>query len=861
MTSLLLKSPLSGWCLPLAEVPDAVFAECMAGDGIAIDPTGNVLHAPCDGEIMPMKDAQHALTIRALYGHDILLHVGIDTVAMGGEGFEMLVKAGQQVAAGEPLLRFDLDLIARRARSTVTPVLLASEGAILRRIENRGVMAGDFLMEIDAGTSTKQVAAADFRLLAAPDRELSRYFHISFDHGLHARPAAMVAAKLRPFDARVSFIIQDRSVNARSTVALMSLGVHHGDIIEARASGADAEKALTALESLLGAAVTSVQPAVSASPVTKSGHETRAVGPGEKLRITAVVASSGVALGEATQLFQPTISVVETGDGVERETAALVAAISTVKTHIESLVNATAGEQQSILAAHVELIQDPEVASRAEVWLQRGKSAGYAWRKALRSIVETLRADGDERMMERVADLRDLENQVLLVLNGRKPGHACNLPEKAILIADELLPSQLVSLDASRIAGICTARGGPTSHVAIIAAAMGIPALVAAGPYVLEIANGTHLVINADRGYLHVAPTPVERAAVELDIAHHAAQLASDMAAAMDACHTLDQVQIRVYANLGSLAEASAAIARGAEGCGLLRTEFLFLDCHQPPDENEQLREYKAIAAALGNRPLTIRTLDIGGDKPIPYLPLPREDNPALGLRGLRTSLWQPELLRSQLRAIMQVQPVSQCRILLPMVTDIADVHAVRNLLEELRKEMKLGALPRLGVMIETPASALLADQLIREVDFLSIGTNDLSQYTLAMDRGHPELAAKLDALHPAVLRLIELAAKAANAHQKEIAVCGGLGSDPVAVPILIGLGVHEVSAVPAAIPRIKRVIRSLETTACAALAQDALKQTSAAAVRALVEDWQAQRLHTHLPNEHRPNEPAHQSA
>ncbi|MEP7154852.1 MAG: phosphoenolpyruvate--protein phosphotransferase [Betaproteobacteria bacterium] len=837
MTTLLLKSPLAGWCLPLAEVPDAVFAERMAGDGIAIDPTGSTLHAPCDGEIVPMKDARHAMTIRAAGGHDILLHVGIDTVTLGGEGFEMLVQAGQQVTAGQALLHFDLDLIARRARSTVTPILLASEGAVVRRVENRGVMAGDFLMELEFARPSPANDEAHGHV--GNGQEVSRHFSIAFDHGLHARPAALVAAKLRPFEARVSFVKRERSANARSTVALMSLGVRNGDVIEARASGSDAEKALEALESLLGAPVSPVASVAAAdAPPAKAAATTAA----DLTRIRAVIASGGVAIGTATQLFQPEIFVTEAGKGIEQEVQALSAAIASVKTHLEKLSNFTAGEQQTILAAHVELIQDPEVAERADAWLQRGKSAAYAWRKALRSIIDTLHADGDERMMERVADLRDLENQVLLVLDGRKPGHARDLPERAILIADELLPSQLVSLDASRIAGICTARGGPTSHVAIIAAAMGVPALVAAGKAVLDILDGTHLVLNADHGHLHVSPTPAEREAFEQDLIRRAAQHAADIAAAQDKCHTTDDIHIQVNANLGALSETAPAVARGAEGCGLLRTEFLFLERRHPPDEEEQFAEYQAIATALGDRPLTIRTLDIGGDKPIPYLPLPREENPALGLRGLRTSLWQPELLRTQLRAILRVKPVSRCRIMLPMVTEIGDVHTVRALMEELGREMKLDALPSLGVMIETPASALLADQLIREVDFLSIGTNDLSQYTLAMDRGHPELASRLDALHPAVLRLIEMAANAANEHKKEIAVCGGLGSDPVAIPILIGLGVHEVSAVPAAIPRIKRVIRSLDASACAALANDALRQSDAVAVRALVADWLAQK-------------------
>ncbi|MEO8102186.1 MAG: phosphoenolpyruvate--protein phosphotransferase [Betaproteobacteria bacterium] len=836
MTRLILQSPLSGWCLPLAEVPDPVFAERMAGDGVAIDPTGNVLHAPCDGVIVPMQGAKHALTLRAHCGHEILMHVGIDTVQLGGEGFEPLVQPGQAVTVGQALLRVDLDLIARRARSTVTPILLTSGGRVLRRSEHCALAAGDFLMEVEMDAA----AAPDPSHSAPAGSGLSRFFDVAFDHGLHARPSALIAAALRPLDAQVTVIAGGRGGNARSTVALMSLGIHCGDRIEFRATGRDAGKAMVALEALLGpagdtGATTSGEPA---DPVAAKQIESR----DQVRRVAAVVACSGIAIGHATQLTHAEIVVAERGTGISDEMAALDQAIAQVKAHLEGMAGGVegGGEQQTILSAHIELIQDPEIAARAGEHIQRGKSAGFAWRRSLRSVVDTLQASGDLRMMERVADLRDLENQVVQVLSGRPPGHARTLPERAILIADELLPSQLMSLDANCIVGICTARGGPTSHVAIIAAAMGIPALVAAGPQVLGIADGTLLVLNAEHGHVDIAPSDSERVAIEQDLAGRAAQHAADLLAAQQVAMTRDQRHIKVYANLGALAEAAPAVAKGAEGCGLLRSEFLFLDRRLPPDEDEQAHEYQAIAVALGSRPLTVRTLDIGGDKPIAYLPLPREDNPALGLRGLRTSLWQPQLLRTQLCAILRVQPAGQCRILLPMVTDVGDVRVVRALLAELRTEMALAELPALGVMIETPASALLADQLAREVDFLSIGSNDLSQYTLAMDRGHPELAARLDALHPAVLRLIGRAADAGNAQHKEVAVCGGLGSDPLAIPILIGLGVHEVSAVPAMIPRIKRVIRSLDTRACAALAQQALELPDAAAVRALVERWRA---------------------
>jgi len=265
--------------------------------------------------------------------------------------------------------------------------------------------------------------------------------------------------------------------------------------------------------------------------------------------------------------------------------------------------------------------------------------------------------------------------------------------------------------------------------------------------------------------------------------------------------------------------------------------EFLFLDRQTPPDENVQAEQYQAIAAVFAPRPVVIRTLDIGGDKPIPYLPLPREENPALGLRGVRTSLWRMDLLHTQLRAVLKVRPLGQCKLLLPMITGVTEVRAIRAALDDVRKEIGLTSSIEIGVMIETPASAVIADQLIHEADFLSIGTNDLTQYTLAMDRSHPELAAQLDALHPAVLRLIATAAKAGRAQNKVVAVCGGLASDPIAAPILIGLGVTELSAIASVIPRLKTLIASLTLDECRDIANRALEQSSAAAVRELLKE------------------------
>jgi phosphocarrier protein FPr/phosphocarrier protein len=351
----------------------------------------------------------------------------------------------------------------------------------------------------------------------------------------------------------------------------------------------------------------------------------------------------------------------------------------------------------------------------------------------------------------------------------------------------------------------------------------------------LDVEPDADVILDADAGTLRAAPPAAELTTAQRELAARNEARARELATAQRDCHLASGERIEVFANLvGTLADAKLAIGQGAEGCGLLRTEFLFLERETAPDEAEQLAAYRQVADILAGKPLVIRTLDAGGDKPIPYLPLPAEENPALGLRGIRTSLWRPDLLEVQLRAMLKL-PAGQCRILLPMITDVGEIRTVRAMLARLAADAGVTRLPQLGVMIETPAAALLADQLAAEVDFLSIGTNDLSQYTLAMDRGHAELAARIDGVHPAVLRLIGAVGEAAARQKRPVAVCGGLASDPAAVPLLLGLGVTELSAVPAAIPRIKTRVNTLSLDHCRELARRALALDSSGAVRALL--------------------------
>jgi phosphocarrier protein FPr/phosphocarrier protein len=819
--TLILVSPMKGWVAPLDEVPDAVFAERMLGDGVAIDPTGSTLHAPCDAHVVSIARTGHVVTLRADNGAEILIHIGIETVALDGEGFTAHVHACQRVKAGDLLIDFDLDLLARRAKSLIAPVLIVNSDAftIAWRDQDRETDVGERFMELAAlpvirGHTDNSGA------------ELRRSVTLGLPHGLHARPAARTAALAKTFMADMGLLAQGRRVNAKSPIALMTLGMAYGDEAVLFASGEEGAAALDALAAFLE---------------SDGGEEAMAPVEAPSLPVASppvngvfkgVSAAPGYAIGRIVQFRRADIRVTEEGAGADVERTALSRAIDTVA---GSLVRSTdaGGVSGEILTAHRELLQDPELRAEAESLMSAGKSAAYAWTQALDRQAEALRRLTDPRLKERAGDLIDLKRLVLLALGG-EAGGAMDLPPDTILLADDLLPSELMALGPC-ILGLCTARGGATSHVAIIAAALNIPAIAAAGPDVLAIGDGAAAILDAGAATLKVDPNTDELATARTVAARRRSLRAVAMRDAASLCRMADGTRIDVFANLAGVAEAASAVANGAEGCGLLRSEFLFMDRSAPPDEDEQHAAYQAIADSLAGRPLIVRTLDIGGDKPVAYLPIPREDNPALGLRGVRTSLWRPDLLRTQLRAILRVSPAGVCKIMVPMVSSVDELIAVRAIVDEERLSLGVEARLDLGVMIETPAAAVTAAALAAEADFLSIGTNDLTQYALAMDRTNPSMAAQADALHPAVLRLIALTCEGAQTRNCPVGVCGGLASEGLAAPLLIGLGVTELSVAPSVISDLKAAIRPLRLNDCRALAAEALRQGSATDVRALL--------------------------
>ncbi|MFT4053411.1 MAG: phosphoenolpyruvate--protein phosphotransferase [Novosphingobium sp.] len=834
MPSISLSAPLSGWLCPLEEVPDPVFAGGMLGQGVAIDPLGDVLHAPAAGEVIGFHEAGHAVTLLLPEGVELLLHFGLDTVRLGGAGFTPLVRVGQHVEAGQPLLRVAIDEVVGKARSLVTPVLVTEPaGHVIEWLAPFGTIeAGDPLARLVAGETAASDQAVD--VAATQQEQLRRDVRVPLAHGLHARPCAKLAEVVRASASQVRVAVAGREASLASPTAMLRLAVRHGDKVTLLATGPDAGAVLDVLVQMIesgmgeGAPFPTEMPAKSPT-VAVANLPVSAPLPGDALR--GVIASPGIAVGQVWRPVQAEPEIEESSAGAEIENARLRAALVAVRAALGKPGGAHA-EEEAILGAHLALLDDPELTGAAEALIVQGASAGTAWRRVLHAEAAALRATGEARFAERAADFIDLDLRVQWQLVGSEPP-AMVAPAGAILIADDLLPSQVAALDPGGVAGLATARGGPTSHVAIIAASRGLPALVALGAAALEIADGTTVVLDAVAGTLEIDPPAQRVSEAQAAAASREARRSAALAAAGREGATADGTRIEVLANLGKLDDVALALAQGAEGCGLLRTEFLFLDRAEAPDEDEQAACYGAIAQALEGRPLIVRLLDIGGDKPAPYLPIAAEENPALGLRGIRVALARPEVLSTQLRAILRATASGDIRIMAPMIARVEELRTVREVLVAEAEALGI-AVPQLGVMVETPAAAVMADRLAAECDFLSIGTNDLTQYTLAMDRGNPAVAGGLDGLDPAILRLIAQTCAGAARFGKWVGVCGGLASDPLAVPLLVGLGVEELSAAPGQVAEVKATLAAVTDARCAELARAALEVAGAAEVRAL---------------------------
>jgi multiphosphoryl transfer protein len=837
-TTTTILAPVSGVLVPLDQVPDPAFAQRLAGDGVAIDPLGQTIVAPCDARVIQIHRAGHALTLD-VSGLELLIHIGLDTVKLNGKGFKSSVKAGDQVRTGDLLISFDADYVATHALSLITPVLVTNMDRVASLEPRAGKVTGgrDVVLRIlgDGGAQP----AATYEKGAAVE---SPPIVIRTETGLHARPAAIVAAAARQFTSDVRLVKGGREANARSMVSIMALEVGGGDTVIVVARGDDAGAAIAEISRTLTTDLAASHGATDGVRAAPARATAAPAAPTPQTRddgaLRGVPASPGVAIGKVFQLRHEDAVLEERAADPNHERRALDAAIASAHLQLETLHTRMAEEadadRAAIFAAHQELLEDPEVLDAAAAHIREGASAAFAWRAAYTAQAERLFALRSQLLAGRAADLRDVGRRVLHLLVGRDDAPH-DVPPDSIVVAEDLAPSDAASLDRTRVRGFCTTMGSATSHVAILARGLGIPAVAGIDPRVLDIPPGTRVVLDGDAGTLQAGPTAAKEAEIAQRQAAAARRQTAELAVAAEAAVTRDGHRVEVVANIGDVKEARQVPDVGGEGVGLLRTEFLFMERRTAPDEDEQTRTYEAIARALGpERILVIRTLDVGGDKPLPYMPIGTEANPFLGERGVRLTLNRPEIFRAQIRAILRASRAGKVAMMFPMISTMAEWRAAKRMVEEERTTL---GVPRIdvGIMVETASAALMADRFAEEADFFSIGTNDLTQYTLAMDRTNPRLAPQVDALHPAVLRLIERTVAGAHARKRWVGVCGALAGDLQAVPVLVGLGVDELSVSVPIVPAVKARIRSLLLDECRATARQALDAADAPDVRALV--------------------------
>ncbi len=656
--------------------------------------------------------------------------------------------------------------------------------------------------------------------------------------GLHARPAKNFVNAAKQFKADIRVHHGEKIANAKSLISMLTLGVERGQDILIVVDGEDETTALDVLAAAIERGLGEGEAEAPTSPLPSAPAAAAAVAPsaGDGV-LHGIAGAPGIAIGPAFQLRQDALEVTDALGTAPEEEARLAAALVQARKQLASLhermLQGAAAKEAAIVEVHLELLEDSDLLDAVLVGIRQGAGAARAWQSTIESRAQAVAALGDPLLAGRAADLHDIGYRVLRLLVGTDEAGTRWPDHPVIVIAHDLSPSQTAALDPKRVLGICTAVGGPTAHAAIIARALLLPAVLSAGSSVLDVANGAWVVVDGNAGVVTVAPDAKRLAEAEQAQARWRSQRAASEGAAARPALTLDGRRVEVVANIGGLKDAQKAVAAGAEGIGLLRTEFLFLERSDPPSEDVQFIAYRDIVLAMQGQPVIVRTLDIGGDKPLPYIQVAPESNPFLGERGIRLCLARPQLLRQQLRAILRASVFGPLRIMFPMVADLAEWRQAQCMVEEVRAELDLPAVP-LGIMIEVPSAALLADAFAREVDFFSIGTNDLTQYTVAVDRQHPSLAAMTDGLHPAVLRLIAETVAAAHRYGKWVGVCGELAADPQATPILVGMGVDELSVGVPAIPTVKAQIRSFSNAAAQAQAQRALACTTASEVRAL---------------------------
>jgi multiphosphoryl transfer protein len=669
----------------------------------------------------------------------------------------------------------------------------------------------------DTAPSPQPAASDKQELIPTGGKELE--VTIRNEHGLHLRPAANLIKALAPFKATVQ--IENRSakrgpIAAKSLVDLARLQVRQGDQVRFTIAGPDEEAALSAINGLV-----KTNFGDNAAPVTKTAAPAAAPITGQPFPVSA-----GIAIGYPIFLQQleppiPSYAVTDKAAAAvefEKLQGALDRAEKAFTGRFERLQATLDPETLAILEAQRLILTDQTIIAEVQKRIQdQHENAAQAWHTVLTGLAAEQEAVSDEYLRARAADFREIRSLVLNEL--REDTEKIVLPDNgsnAVLVCDELTPSLADTIGSTAIQGVLQLHGGATSHGAILARALRLPSIGGAASAGDQLRHAAYVAFDGEKGTLWIDPSPEQRATIEASQAASRSAFQVALSQSREPAKTIDGLLINIAANAGSREDVAAALRYGADSIGLFRSEFLFQKFDQLPSEEQQLSAYQDALAPFGSRIVTLRLLDIGGDKPLPFLTVPHEANPFLGVRGIRLLFQNPGFFRSHLRAVLRLTADHQIRILVPMVTDHSELVQLKKLFEELHQELVSEKLAHawpapIGAMIETPSAAILAGQIARECDFLSFGTNDLTQYVLCAERGNPALNVYADALHPAVLRICQPAIEAARNRRISVSVCGEIGSDPEAVPILLGLGLHDLSVTAAAVPNIKALVRELD--------------------------------------------------
>jgi phosphoenolpyruvate-protein phosphotransferase/dihydroxyacetone kinase phosphotransfer subunit len=672
--------------------------------------------------------------------------------------------------------------------------------------------------------------------------------------GLHARPAALFVQIAFRFASHITVqnVTQGRQpVNAKSMMQVASQGTaSQGERIRIVAQGEDADEAIAALSELVEAGFGEMEEegkeAAAPPPTPVSQLAPTSVVPQGPLpsRLQGIGASEGYAIAPAFVYRRPDLRVERRTVGdPQAEIDRFRQALDTARHQLDQVqqqVSIAADEQTGrIFEFHRMMLEDDELIGVVERKITTERcNAEVAVSDAIGQWVSHFESLEDGLMSARAADVRDVGNRLLAVLMGVDQSQLSALPEPVIVVAEDLVPSETALLDRTQVRGLCTALGGSTSHTAILSRMWGIPAVVGLGRSLLAMSPGTMLALDGGAGVVEVDPSPETVQAYRARQERLTSAQAEALKRAAEPAVTRDGRRVEVVANIGDVASAHEAINYGAEGVGLLRTEFLYLERTTLPDEEEQLAAYRAIAEVMDQRPLIVRTLDIGGDKQLPYLDIGPELNPFLGVRAIRLCLERPDIFQPQLRAILLAGAGYNVKIMFPMVATRDEILRARAALDQARHDLEATGVPQadhveVGIMVETPAAAIAADVLAPEVDFFSIGSNDLIQYTLACDRGNERVSYLYHPLDPVILRLVRTVIEAGHAAGKWVGVCGEMAGQHNAIPILFGLGLDEFSMTPRAIPTAKHLIRQLDFEQAQALAQEVLTLKDAAEVEA----------------------------